>query len=103
MRNGIVDTARVPWTVEESRMEETMGEIDRRSALMIGLASAGTVLTVAGSATAQMYRPDEGRQVEPGVRVVDLAKREMMHGRDAVLPGYKQVAVRDVVFQPGVG
>jgi hypothetical protein len=82
-------------------MEETMGEIDRRSALMIGLASAGTVLTVADSARAQMYRPDEGRQVEPGVRVVDIAKREMMHGRDAVLPGYKRIKVVDVVFQPG--
>jgi len=79
-----------------------MREIDRRTALMLGLATAGTALVPADPAVAQPYRPDEGREVAPGVRVVDLAKREMMHGRDAVLPGYKQVAVRDVVFQPGV-
>jgi hypothetical protein len=78
-----------------------MGEIDRRSALVIGLATAGTALIPAGGVVAQPYRPDEGREIAPGVRVVDVSEREMMHGRDAVLPGYKRIKVVDVVFQPG--
>jgi len=65
MRNGIVGAARVSWTDDESRMEETMGEVDRRSALMIGLVSAGGVLAASESAEAQMYRPDEGRETSP--------------------------------------
>jgi hypothetical protein len=101
MRNGIVGAAGVSWTDDVTRTEETMGEIDRRSALMIGLASAGSVLTVSGSARAQMYRPDEGREIAWGVRVVNVSERDMMHGRDSVLPGYKKVVVRDVVFQSG--
>jgi len=101
MRNGIVGAARVSWTDDESRMEETMGEIDRRSALLLGLATAGIASVPADPAVAQPYRPDEGREISPGVRVVDVSEREIMHGRDAVLPSYKRVVVRDVVFQPG--
>ncbi len=82
-------------------MEEAMDEIDRRSALVLGLATAGTALASSNPAMAQPYRPDQGREVAPGVRVVDVSEREMMHGRDAVLPGYKRVKVVDVVFQPG--
>ncbi len=78
-----------------------MDEIDRRSALVLGLATAGTALASSNPAMAQPYRPDQGREVAPGVRVVDVSEREMMHGRDAVLPGYKRVKVVDVVFQPG--
>jgi hypothetical protein len=81
---------------------KNMSEIDRRSALMVGLATAGTALVSADPAAAQPYRPDEGREEGPGVRVVDLSQRDMMHGRDMVLPGYKRVKVIDVVFQPGV-
>jgi hypothetical protein len=35
-------------------MEETIGEIDRRSALMLGLATAGTALVSADLAVAQL-------------------------------------------------
>ena len=101
MRTGIVGAARVPWTVAESRMEETLGEIDRRSAFLLGLATAGTALAPSDPAEAQTYRPDEGREIGPGVRVVNVSERDPMHGRDSVLPAYKRVVVRDVVFQPG--
>jgi quercetin dioxygenase-like cupin family protein len=79
-----------------------MGELDRRSALFLGLATAGTILDSATPAAAQPYRPDEGKEVAPGVRIVDVGERDMMHGRDSVLPGYKRVKVVDVLFQPGV-
>jgi hypothetical protein len=78
-----------------------MSETDRRSALMIGLATAGAALMPAGQASAQPYRPDEGKEIGPGVRAVDVSERDMMHGRDMVLPGYKQIKVTDVVFQAG--
>ena len=44
---------------------------------------------------AQAYGPDEGKEIAPGVRVVDLGERE------AIIPGYKTVKMLDVVFQPG--
>jgi hypothetical protein len=84
----------------KTRQEETMSEIDRRSALMLGLATAGTALVAADSTVAQPYRPDEGKEVAPGVRLVEVSEREAMHGRDSVLPAYKRIKVFDVVLQP---
>jgi quercetin dioxygenase-like cupin family protein len=77
-----------------------MHEFDRRSALMLGFATTGSLL-LAERAAAQPYRPDEGRQIEPGVRAVDVSERAAMPGRDSVLPPYKRIIVRDVVCQPG--
>ena len=37
----------------------------------------------------------EGREVAPGVRRIDHGKRESM------ISGYKAVALRDMVYQPG--
>ncbi|MGY3354346.1 hypothetical protein ACVWZK_001009 [Bradyrhizobium sp. GM0.4] len=80
-----------------------MGEIDRRSALMLGVATAGTALVVAANPTAaQPYRPDEGKELAPGVRLVEVSEREAMHGRYSVLPAYKRIKVVDIVFQPKV-
>jgi hypothetical protein len=71
-----------------------MSDIDRRSAITLGLAGAsGLVLT--GAAAAQTYAPTEGKELGPGVRQVDLGEAE------AHLPGYKTVRLRDIVFQPG--
>ena len=94
--------ARVSWTVNKLGREETMGEIDRRSALMLGVATAGTALVAANSAGAQPYRPDEGKELAPGVRLVEVSEREAMHGRDSVLPSYKRIKVIDIVLQPKV-
>ena len=85
----MLDAARVSWTVNEPSREEIMDEIDRRSALMLGVAIAGTALVAADPTVAQPYRPDEGRELAPGVRLVEVSEREAMHGRDSVLPAYK--------------
>jgi quercetin dioxygenase-like cupin family protein len=73
-----------------------MEEIGRRSALALGVAAmAATALVSSRGAMAQAYGPNEGKEVAPGVRVVELGERE------AIIPGYKTVKMIDVVFQPG--
>jgi quercetin dioxygenase-like cupin family protein len=49
---------------------------------------------LADSAIAQPYAPNQGTEIAPVVRRVDLSKRESM------IPTYKTVAMRDVVYQP---
>ena len=70
-----------------------MKNMNRRSALALGLA-ATSVAVVSERATAQPYAPTQGTEIAPGVRRVDLGKRESM------IPSYKTVAMRDVVYQP---
>ena len=70
-----------------------MENMDRR--LVLGLGLAASTLAVSTAAAAQTYGPDEGKEVGPGVRVVDLGMR------DSVIPAYKMVKLRDVVIQAG--
>jgi quercetin dioxygenase-like cupin family protein len=70
-----------------------MENIDRRLVLGAGLAASTLVLPTA--AAAQTYGPDEGKELAPGVRQVDLSERE------SVIPAYKMVKMRDIVIQPG--
>src|SRR5215216_5247605 len=70
-----------------------MENMDRRLVLGLGLAASTLVLPTA--AAAQTYGPDEGKELAPGVRQVDLSERE------SVIPAYKMVKMRDVVIQPG--
>ena len=74
-----------------------MEDIDRRSALALGVAAAATLpaLLTPTPAFAQRYRPDEGKEIAPGVRRVDLTKRA------SEIPGYAMVSMRDIVYQPG--
>jgi len=74
-----------------------MEDIGRRSALALGLASAATLpaLFAPTPAYAQRYRPDEGKEIAPGVRRVDLTKR------GSEIPAYATVSMRDMVYQPG--
>jgi len=76
-----------------------MEDIQRRSTVMLGLAAATAALAAPQAASAETYGPNygpnDGREVAPGVRRVDLGKRESM------LPAYKTVSMRDVVYQPG--
>jgi quercetin dioxygenase-like cupin family protein len=74
-----------------------MEEIRRRSALALGLAAAASPAFALSrpAAAAETYSPDEGKEVAPGVRQVDLSKQE------AMIPAYKAVSMRDIVFQPG--
>ena len=71
-----------------------MSNLDRRSAITLGLAGvSGLVLT--GAAAAQTSGAKEGKEVAPGVRQVDLGQA------DSHIPAYKVVKLRDLVFQPG--
>jgi quercetin dioxygenase-like cupin family protein len=70
-----------------------MENMDRRLVLGLGLGASALVLPTA--AAAQTYGPDEGKELAPGVRQVDLGERE------SVIPAYKMVKMRDVVIQPG--
>jgi quercetin dioxygenase-like cupin family protein len=69
----------------------------RRSALVLGVAAAATPAFVSSrfAAAAETYGPDEGKEVAPGVRQVDLGEQE------SLIPAYKTVSMRDIVFQPG--
>jgi hypothetical protein len=73
-----------------------MDGIGRRSALAL-TATVGPAFASATPAAAATYGPDEGTEIGPGVRLVSLGKRE------AVIPGYKSLVLRDVVYQPGAG
>ena len=68
-----------------------MEHVDRRTAL-IGLAVASTL---PGGRVAAQTSSTAGQEVFPGVRVLELTKRESM------IAAYKTVSMRDVIFQPG--
>jgi quercetin dioxygenase-like cupin family protein len=74
-----------------------MEDIDRRAALAFGFATAAALpaLLTPIPASAQRYRPDEGREIAPGVSRIDLTKRA------SEIPAYATVSMRDVVYQPG--
>ncbi|MCI0431651.1 MAG: hypothetical protein L0210_14060 [Rhodospirillales bacterium] len=72
-----------------------MDDMDRRSALALGIVGAISVLALPGSAVAQTYGPTEGKELVPGVRQVDLGERE------SLIPPYKTIRLRDIVIQPG--
>src|SRR5205823_8769573 len=76
-----------------SLREESMKKVNRRSALKIGLAAAASAV-VTKHATAQQPPASAGKEIAPGVNQVDLGKRASM------IPAYKNVSIRDVVFQP---
>src|SRR3954469_10272403 len=64
-----------------------MTQIDRRSALSLGLAA--TAVMAAGEPVAAQNPPP------PGV------SRQAWGKGDSMLPGYKTVSMRDIVYQPG--
>ena len=74
-----------------------MENMNRRSVIAFGLATASALpaLLAPTSASAQRYRPDEGKEIAPGVRRIDLSKRS------SEIPAYATVSMRDIVYQPG--
>jgi quercetin dioxygenase-like cupin family protein len=76
-----------------------MEDIQRRSTVMLGLAAATAALAAPRAASAETYGPsygpDDGQQRAPGVRMVDISRRESM------VPAYKTVSMRDIIYQPG--
>src|SRR5215207_1704425 len=71
-----------------------MNHINRRSALAISTAAAVPALVWPANGSAQTSG-GAGKEIAPGVRRVDYGKREAMFG------GYKTVALRDNIYQPG--
>ena len=68
-----------------------MNDIDRRSAAFAALG----LMTVAFATRTAGAQTTGGREIAPGVRVIDLGERE------SLLPAYKKLKLRDVVVQPG--
>ncbi|SRR5260370_16201575 len=72
-------------------------EVDRRSALAFGLAMAAPapLFALTTPAVAQEYGPNDGKELSPGVRLVEIGTR------DSDIPGYKSIQIVDVIWQPG--
>jgi len=69
--------------------------LDRRSAFVLGAAVAAPVFAMPRPAMAAMYGPDDGKEVLPGIRQIDLGKWPVSFAT------YKSVAVSDYVSAPG--
>ena len=74
-----------------------MTDINRRSALALGLAAtaATPLLISADPAVAKEYGPNDGKELAPGVRIVELGTFK------SDIPAYKSINLVDIVFQPG--
>jgi hypothetical protein len=74
-----------------------MEDMNRRCALGLGLAAATAtpLLTLASPAVAQTYGPNDGKELHPGVRMVELGTF------NSDIPAYKSIFMVDIVFQPG--
>ena len=74
-----------------------MDTVNRRSAMALGLtaAAATPLLALATPARAKEYGPTEGKEIAPGVRVVEVGEG------NADIPAYKSIKIIDIVFQPG--
>jgi quercetin dioxygenase-like cupin family protein len=71
-----------------------MSDLDRRSALVLGLTGVSG-LVLSDAAAAQTYGPTDGKELTKGVRQVDLGERA------SLIAPYKTVRLRDIVLQPG--
>jgi len=74
-----------------------MEDVNRRTALVAGLAAAAAPLFVsrASAAAIKEYGPDEGKELMPGIRMVELGTG------NSDIPTYKSIKMVDIVFQPG--
>jgi hypothetical protein len=68
--------------------------IDRRSTLLLGVAAVGFA-ALPQHAAAAMYGDDAGSEIMPGIRLVELGKR------DSMISAYKEIAMLDLIFAPG--
>jgi quercetin dioxygenase-like cupin family protein len=71
--------------------------MNRRSVLALGAsATAAPLLFSAAQAAAKKeYGPDEGKELHPGVRLIELGTF------NSDIPAYKSITMVDIVFQPG--
>lgn len=71
-----------------------MASITRRSALALGMVAPAFALP-RSAAAADMYGPDDGKEILPGIRQIDLGKFPINFG------GYKSSVVTDYTAKPG--
>ena len=75
-----------------------MEDVTRRSTLALGLTAASApLLAFARPAAAQEYGPNDGKELWPGVRLVEIGEMP------SEIAAYSKVQIIDVVFQPGAG
>ncbi|TRC99631.1 hypothetical protein FJV76_16995 [Mesorhizobium sp. WSM4303] len=74
-----------------------MKTMNRRSAIALGVTAAAVtpLFTLVASAKTKKYGPNEGKEIAPGVRVVEVGTG------NSDIPAYKSISIVDVVFQPG--
>jgi quercetin dioxygenase-like cupin family protein len=73
-----------------------MEDMNRRSAMALGLTVAATpLIALATPAVAKTYGPNDGKELHPGVRMVELGTF------NSDIPAYKSISMVDIVFQPG--
>ena len=75
-----------------------MTRMNRRSTMALGLSVAATPLFIFGSparGAVPKYGPNDGKEIAPGVRVVELG------AFNSDIPAYKSIFMVDIVFQPG--
>lgn len=74
-----------------------MDDVNRRSAMTLGLtmAAAAPLVSLPTSAAAEMYGPDAGKEIMPGIRQVELGEWPVNFG------GYTKAVVNDFVMAPG--
>ena len=74
-----------------------MEDMNRRSALALGLtaAAAAPLFVSSASAATPVYGPEDGKELFPGVRLVEIGE---FHSD---IPAYKSIFMVDIVFQPG--
>lgn len=75
--------------------EDAMKTMNRRSAIALGVTAAAITPLFTLAASAKKYGPKEGKEIAPGVRVVEVSTG------NSDIPAYKSIAIVDVVFQPG--
>jgi hypothetical protein len=80
-------------------IEENMEGMNRRSAMALGLTAVATtpLVALATPAAAAMYGPDDGKEILPGIRQVDLGKWPVSFAT------YKTAVATDYIFAPGSG
>jgi hypothetical protein len=73
-----------------------MEDVNRRSALALGLTvAAAPLFASAALAAAKTYGPDDGKELYPGVRIIELGTF------NSDIPAYKSIHMVDIAFQPG--
>ncbi|UVK47543.1 hypothetical protein BPNPMPFG_003330 [Mesorhizobium sp. AR07] len=74
-----------------------MDNMNRRSAIALGVTAAAVtpLFALAASAKTKEYGPKDGKEIAPGVRIVEVGTG------NADISAYKSIAIVDVVFQPG--